>query len=65
MTDMPHLRTVELSDTELVILNNALNEVCNGVDFGDDEFRTRLGASRKEARALMVKLSSLLEGPMV
>ena len=45
---------------ELVLLNNALNEVCNGIAMSDDEFQTRLGVDRKTARKLLAKLGSLV-----
>jgi hypothetical protein len=45
---------------ELVLLSNALNEVCNGVALDEDEFQTRLGVDRKTARKLLAKLSSLM-----
>jgi hypothetical protein len=63
MTDAPQPRTVELTDAELVTVNNALNEVCNGVHIGDAEFETRLGVTREEARALLLKISGLIGGP--
>jgi hypothetical protein len=47
---------------ELRIINNALNEVCHGVSFSDDEFATRLGASRKEAEAVLAKVGRALKG---
>jgi hypothetical protein len=39
---------IDLTSEELLLLRNALNEVCNGVrDLEDDsEFATRLGVSR-------------------
>ncbi len=46
---------------ELVMINNALNEVCNGVDFDDDEFMTRLGHRREQVRKLLAKVSRLIE----
>jgi hypothetical protein len=46
---------------ELVVLNNALNEVCHALDFGDDEFQTRIGYSRAFAQGLLKKLSKALE----
>jgi hypothetical protein len=52
---------VSFTTDELVMINNALNEVCNGVDFADDEFRTRLGFPREQVRALLGKVSDLLE----
>ena len=45
---------------ELVLLNNALNEVCNGIAIDDAEFQTRLGVDRKTARKLLAKLGGLV-----
>jgi len=54
---------LELSTRELTILNNALNEVCNGLRELDDEneFHARLGIERAEARKLLAGLDSLLD----
>ncbi len=46
---------------ELVIINNALNEVCNGQSFEDDEFQTRIGYSRDTARKLLAKVGKAVE----
>jgi hypothetical protein len=51
--------TVTLTPDEVVILNNALNEVCNGVDIDDDEFQNRLGHSRANVRKLLQEVSGL------
>ena len=51
---------VALSREELVLISNALNEVCNGVDIPDWEFQTRLGRTREEARDLLARISDLL-----
>ena len=45
---------------ELVVINNALNEVCNGVAFDDDEFQTRIGYSRSMAQNLLKKIAKAL-----
>ncbi len=45
---------------ELVILNNALNEVCNGLTFEDEEFQTRIGYSRAMAQKLLEKIAKAL-----
>jgi hypothetical protein len=45
--------TLTFSAAELNLLSNALNEICNGIPIGDDEFQTRLGADRKTARKLL------------
>lgn len=56
-----HPRTlVELTPIELVVINNALNEVCNGVHIDDAEFQTRLGVTRDEARAVLERINRLL-----
>jgi hypothetical protein len=54
--------TLVLSDSELMFLNNAVNEVCNGVrDLDhDDEFATRLGWSRADARHLLHEVHAAL-----
>ncbi len=52
---------VRLSRDELALLNNALNEVCNGIDFSDSEFHTRLGADRSEGLALLRQINDLLK----
>lgn len=52
---------LELTADELRLVNNALNEVCHGLDFGDAEFVTRLGAPREEAQALLQRVSQLLK----
>jgi hypothetical protein len=45
---------------ELVVINNALNEVCNGLSFDDDEFKTRIGYSRAMAENLLKKIAKAL-----
>jgi len=48
------IATVELTNHEVTILANAINEVCNGPEAIEDwEFGTRIGASRQEAEALL------------
>jgi hypothetical protein len=49
-----------LSHEELVIINNALNEVCNGVSFDDDEFQTRIGYPRETAQRLLKRIGKAL-----
>jgi hypothetical protein len=47
---------------ELVVINNALNEVCHALNFSEDEFQTRIGYSRAMAQALLKKVAKALEG---
>jgi hypothetical protein len=51
---------IELTTQELIILNNALNEVCNGISLGG-EFSTRMGCSLEEARELLDRIGTLLD----
>jgi hypothetical protein len=51
---------VRLSKHELSLINNALNEVCNGADIEDAEFATRLGTEREEMRNLLKNIASLI-----
>lgn len=44
----------------MILLNNALNEVCHGLDFLD--FLTRLGGERDEFEALRRQIEKTLEG---
>ena len=43
--------TIVLNRDELGLLNNALNEVCNGID--GCEFSTRLGSEREAAKEML------------
>ncbi|WP_406110356.1 hypothetical protein OG698_46255 [Streptomyces sp. NBC_01003] len=36
-----------------MIINNALNELCNGFNLSDDELRTRSGYTREEIRSVL------------
>ncbi|MEJ0042139.1 MAG: hypothetical protein WDM81_07940 [Rhizomicrobium sp.] len=49
---------LRLSRNEMVLLNNALNEVCHGMAFSEAEFSTRLGAERSTALALLSEIST-------
>lgn len=54
-------RLVRLSEAELILLNNALNEVLHGVEIEEWEFSTRLGATRFEAERLLEKVQRVLD----
>ena len=51
--------TVTLTEDELVMINNALNEVCHGLRIDDRELRIRTGFSRQEMVALLDRLRVL------
>ncbi len=53
--------TVTLTRDELMIINNALNEVCHGVDLDHDgEFASRVGATRSEAQTLLAHIHAAI-----
>jgi hypothetical protein len=51
--------TATFSLQELETLNNALNEVCNGIDV--PEFETRIGVKPEIAQALLKSISDALK----
>jgi hypothetical protein len=50
---------VRLSMTDLLVLSNALNEVCHGLDV--PEFATRLGVERDEAVRLLQEIRDVYD----
>ena len=65
MADSKKLKPAAPSPTftrdELLIINNALNEICNGISMADSEFETRVGNTRDAARKLLAKVAKSLE----
>lgn len=57
----PSGATVELTRNELLTLNQALNEICDGPDAIEPwEFHARMGVKRDEATALLAEFGSVL-----
>lgn len=55
-------KTVTLSEEELVLINNALNEILNGPDsIAESEFQTRAGVSIEAAKSLLDRVGRELE----
>jgi hypothetical protein len=52
---------VVLAEQDLLLLNNALNEVCFGIEIDPEEFATRLGVSRASALELLDAIGGLLD----
>jgi len=50
---------LDLSESELTIINNALNEVANGLDLA--EFSTRMGAERDDVQWLLQEVREILD----
>ena len=48
---------ISFFNDELVILNNALNEICNGVDI--PQFETRVGYPRERVEGLFEQINSV------
>jgi hypothetical protein len=58
-----HERTVavQLGRNDLLAINNALNEVCNGKNaIPDREFRSLMAVERSQAQATLERISILL-----
>ncbi len=53
------ITTIRLSQEEVVIINNALNEVCNGLYL--NEFSTRIGASRANVEKLLFQIGKIID----
>lgn len=51
--------SMQLTEAELILVNNTLNEVLNGIKI--TEFQTRLGLSREAAQKLLNEIGSLLD----
>ncbi|MFI7419552.1 hypothetical protein [Nonomuraea sp. NPDC049684] len=49
--------TVKLGPDDALAINNALNEVCNGVHLDDWDFQTRMGVERDQARTVLRAIS--------
>ncbi|HEX9904421.1 MAG TPA: hypothetical protein VGA77_05600 [Propylenella sp.] len=52
---------VRLSLDEIVLLRNALHELCEEMQFSDNDFQTILGAQRGEADALLRRIDALVD----
>lgn len=50
---------MKLSREELLVLNTAFNEICNGIDIF--EFETRIGAPRATVECLMAEIQVALD----
>lgn len=50
---------IRFSPDELLLLNNALNEVCNGLDL--DEFSTRMGAELEDVEKLLQQIGEAID----
>ncbi|MEU4542223.1 hypothetical protein [Nonomuraea dietziae] len=53
--------TVSLGPDDALAINNALNEICNGVHLDDWDFRTRMGVDREQARAVLRAISGSID----
>jgi hypothetical protein len=51
--------SIMLSQEELLIVSNALNEICNGLDL--PEFATRIGAERESAARLLQDIGDVYD----
>lgn len=49
-----------LSIEDAIAVNNAMNEICNGVHINEWEFPIRLGVSREQLRRILQELNNML-----
>jgi hypothetical protein len=61
----PDRVTLVLSIAEVRLLNNALNEVVNGVAIPATAFETRLGGTRDEVNHLLMSVHAVLDSAEV
>jgi len=54
----PRSVDVNLSLEEIIIINNALNEVCNALD--QFEFQTRMGVEHYEVEKLLKQINAIV-----
>lgn len=50
---------INIAENELLILNSALNEICNGIDI--TEFETRIGSDKNDVEVLLSKIGNILD----
>jgi hypothetical protein len=53
---------ISLSNDELHVIYRCLNEICHGVNLGDDgEFETRIGAGRLFVRQMLHEIAEIFK----
>jgi len=55
---------ISIPREDLIGINNALNEICNGLEIEDPEFETRIGQPRDALRRSLYTLGVVLSGPI-
>lgn len=56
------IKWLEASVDEAILLNNALNEICNGPNAIEEwEFHARTGSTLEEAKALLDSIGKVLD----
>jgi hypothetical protein len=59
--DLAESVSVELTNQDLLAVNNALNEILRGPEaIGEWEFHARIGATRGEAESLLDRINELV-----
>ena len=52
---------VRLTIDELMLLRTVLQEVCNGMNFTDNDFQTIFGINRADAEGLLLRTSQVID----
>ena len=52
---------VRLTIDEIMLLRTVLQEVCNGMNFTDNDFQTIFGINRADAEGLLLRTSQVID----
>ncbi|WP_405396234.1 hypothetical protein [Microbispora hainanensis] len=52
--------TISLGPDDALAVNNALNEICNGVHLDEWDFQTRMGVDREHARKVLQTMGAAI-----
>jgi hypothetical protein len=52
---------VRLSLEELILLRNVFDEICNGMQFTDNDFRAIFDTNKSEVETLLLRISNALD----
>ncbi|GAA3472098.1 hypothetical protein [Nonomuraea roseola] len=53
--------TANLGPDDALAINNALNEICNGVHLDEWDFQTRMGVDREQARKVLHAIGAAID----
>ncbi|WP_346229535.1 hypothetical protein [Microbispora maris] len=57
----PDVIALILGREDVLAINNALNEICNGVHLDEWDFQTRMGVDREQARKVLHAIGAAID----